>query len=73
MSVHVFFSILHISFKNIEVNSTDFCLPTFFSNLHILFYNSSRKPSGNSMTSRFLICIFYFIILLGNPHGSTGI
>ena len=37
---------------------------------HVRISNTSRKTSGNSMTSHFLICIFYLIILLGNPHGT---
>ena len=60
-------------FLNIAGNSTDFCLLTFFSNLQNLFYNSSRKPPRDSMTSRFLICIFYFITLQENPHRRTRI
>ena len=45
----------------------------FFSNLYNLFDHSSRKLPQNSLTSRFLICIFYFIIWLGNPHGRVRI
>ena len=41
-------------------NPTEFYGLTF-SNLHFLFYYICRKAPRNSMTSCFVICIFYFI------------
>ena len=74
LSPHFFFLICIFYFKILQENPrTSVSSRFFFSNLHNVFYNSSRKPSGNSMNSRFLICIFHFIILLGNPHRSTRI
>ena len=37
-------------------------------NLHNLFYNSSRKPPRNSMTSHFLICILLGKCLYFESH-----